>query len=277
MHFARFWAYAREGDFACWRWSDRSESDARDAAERAAHDLKARFVAGNFPDRASSYGYPTGPLREEIVEELALEDGRPTALISRNSLGCLVLNTKSVLFVDIDFEEEKKAPSLFSRLFSKPASNTPARDAAVARVSAELERRSSLGSRLYETKAGLRLLVTERTFEPKSSEVRSLFETLGADPLYARLCDTQESFRARLTPKPYRCGCASPIVRWPFRDESQRGEFQQWEKEYRGTSEAFATCRFLRSFGTPRVAPEIQPVLSIHDEMTKSSSTLPLA
>ncbi len=51
------------------------------------------------PPRAYAYG--DRPLREEIVRSVA-GDGERAAVVTRNSFGCLVLNTAGVLFVDVD-------------------------------------------------------------------------------------------------------------------------------------------------------------------------------
>jgi hypothetical protein len=62
------------------------------------------------------------------------------------------------------------------------------------------------GWRIYRTRAGLRLLATQGLVEADSDVADGVFEALGADPLYRKLCKTQKCFRARLTPKPWRCG-----------------------------------------------------------------------
>src|SRR6476619_7197959 len=106
MRFLRHWAKAsasttgpdgRRLEFTCWRGSDRSVEDARAAARSAAEDVAARAAHAAVPPRAYAYG--DRPLREEIVRSV---DGERAAVVTRNSFGCLVLNTAGVLFVDVD-------------------------------------------------------------------------------------------------------------------------------------------------------------------------------
>ena len=79
----------------------------------------------------------------------------------------------------------------------------------LARIHAVVARHPGMGLRLYRTANGYRCLVTHRTYDPASQECRELLEALGSDPLYIRLCRGQHCFRARLTPKPWRCGAGS--------------------------------------------------------------------
>ncbi len=64
---------------------------------------------------------------------------------------------------------------------------------------------SDWGWRIYRTRAGLRLLATHALFDPETAAADGVFDALGADPLYRQLCKTQKCFRARLTPKYWRC------------------------------------------------------------------------
>jgi hypothetical protein len=102
MRFLRHWAKAsasttgpdgRRLSFTCWRGSDRSVEDARAAAQSAAEDVAARAAHATVPSRAYAYG--DRPLREEIVRSVD-GDGERAAVVTRNSFGCLVLNTAGV-------------------------------------------------------------------------------------------------------------------------------------------------------------------------------------
>ena len=55
-------------------------------------------------------------------------------------------------------------------------------------------------------------LVLPRPYSRPIAPADQVFDTLGADPPYRRLCRTQKCFLARLTPKPWRCGVAKPPV-----------------------------------------------------------------
>ncbi|MCL2743078.1 MAG: hypothetical protein FWE67_04435 [Planctomycetaceae bacterium] len=62
------------------------------------------------------------------------------------------------------------------------------------------------GVRIYKTAAGYRGIVTHALFDPTDPETLKLMERFECDPQYIRLCKRQESFRARITPKGWRCG-----------------------------------------------------------------------
>jgi len=57
------------------------------------------------------------------------------------------------------------------------------------------------GWRIYRTRAGLRLLATQSLVEADSGIAEGLFEALGADPLYRKLCKTQKCFSSPADPK----------------------------------------------------------------------------
>jgi len=56
-----------------------------------------------------------------------------------------------------------------------------------------------------------------------------------------RLCRSQESFHARLTPKPWRCRLALPPASFPFSTSQEESKFRAWEANYTWR----ATCRQL--------------------------------
>jgi len=58
--------------------------------------------------------------------------------------------------------------------------------------------------RLYETPAGFRIMATHNIVLPSDDVVAEWFEYFYADTNYARLCQSQQCFRARVTAKPWR-------------------------------------------------------------------------
>jgi hypothetical protein len=98
-----------------------------------------------------------------------------------------------------------------------------------------------------------------------------------ADPLYVRLCRMQESFRARLTPKPWRMGIRKPPVQFPFDTSAEQARFSEWEREYESESVKHATCAYQSAFGTGAALPEFEALIRLHDSKTKATSGLPLA
>lgn len=277
MNFPQFWARGSSGDFLVWRWSVSSHAEAQSLANQAAQQLSERFQHGDFPPQHGGY-YPDRPFREQMLQEIKDAAGNTAAVITRNSYGCQVLNTARVMFVDIDLPEPKPA-GFFHKLFGKPAAAPPVKtyDAALANIEDWTRRRSDWGWRIYRTRAGLRLLATHDLIEADSVATKEIFEALGTDPLYQKLCLSQKCFRARLTPKPWRCGVHSKPDRWPWPDEKREKRFQKWETLYQSYAFNWATCELVRHIGNTSVHPEIQPIVQLHDQATKAESKMKLA
>ena len=88
---------------------------------------------------------------------------------------------------------------------------------------------------------------------------------LGADPLYVQLCKRQQSFRARLTPKPWRCGARPVPSRWPFATAAEEGHFKEWLADYQGKAKAFSACSFLRHLGNATTHSDAAAIVDLHD------------
>ncbi len=277
MNFPQFWARGGSGDFFCWRWSSQSLADAQSLANQAAQQLADRFRSGNFSSKSGGY-YPDRPFREQVLQEIKNGSDETAAVVTRNSYGCRVLNTARVMFVDIDLPEAKP-PGLFKRLFGKPDLTPPVNQQSVAMATIEAWTRNHAewGWRVYRTRAGLRLLATQGLVEADSDVADGIFKALGADPLYRKLCKTQNCFRARLTPKPWRCGVRSKPQRWPWLDARAERRFEKWEAQYQSFAFNWATCELISHIGNTVVHPDVQTVMKLHDEATRVGSKLQLA
>jgi hypothetical protein len=278
MNFAPFWARGKSGVFNVWRWSFQSPAEAQALANQAAKELAARFPDGEFPAGRRGY-YPDRPVREEILQEIKDPTGAVTAVITRNSYGCQVLNTARVMFVDIDLEKPEPGPGFFRRWFRKPDPVTSAKvpPELLLKIEAWTREHSDWGWRIYRTRAGLRLLATQALVDADSTEADGVFEALGADPLYRKLCQAQKCYRARLTPKPWRCGIQRKPDRWPWLAPKAEQRFRRWLATYESLAAARATCELMRTIGNPTVHPEIEPLVKLHDRATRVGSNLPLA
>ena len=267
------------GVYACWGWSDVSADEAEARGKQRA-DASARIAQdGKPPDR---YLYGDRPLREEILDEWKADDATTYAAITRNAYGCQVLNTASIMFVDVDLPEPSASSSLMrglGGLFGKrgPTPREQQETDAVAKVDDMVRRDAHCGVRVYRTRGGLRYLFTHSHAEPGSQSTLAIMNALGADPLYVRLCKTHECFRARLTPKPWRCGMSALRVRYPWPDGKSEGQARDWTKEYEQKSERYATCKFLKHLGQSGTDAEIDRVVGFHDEKTRAMSGLDLA
>jgi hypothetical protein len=278
MNFPRFWAKGTHQSFTCWRWSDSSAAEAEQLAREAARKLAERFARGITPQ--DRYAYADRPLREPVLREFWGGAGSLAAVITRNSYGCLVLNTSRVMFVDVDLPQPKRTfGGLLKGLFGKaqaPQTND-AETRALAQAEAWAQRNPGWGWRVYRTRAGLRLLATHAIFEPEGPQTQAVFDATGTDPLYRRLCAAQKCFRARLTPKPWRCGVGTPPVRWPWLKAGDEETFQKWEGRYQQACRNRATCERVATFGNEQIHPDVQVVLQVHDETTRADSRLSLA
>jgi hypothetical protein len=280
MHFPRFWTTVRQGNVSAWGWSDESLAHAEGHAQGRLLKIFERLRRGGGPT-ANRYGYPDRPMREEVLREFRGPSGELIGAVSRNSYGCLVLNATNVLIVDVDAPESKESSFLAGIFgFKKPDLNRRPDafvEEAQRRVADWLKSRTGWGWRIYRTRAGLRLIAPHLPFSPESSECREAFDAFGADPLYRRLCGTQKCFRARLTPKPWRCGMDKPRGRWPWGNEKTETRFRQWEAKYLAKARDHATCQLLGEFGSTWIDPALAPLIEFHDQVSQAKSGLPLA
>ena len=269
-------------EVASWRWSETSAEEAAARAAVAVSALAARLDAGErFPDRYL-YG-DRRPLREEIVREIAADRGSPAAAVTRNSYGCLVLNTARAAFVDVDLDTveppRRLGWTLFSVVFGASAPGRRANEtiAPPQLLHDWLEEDGARGARVYRTAAGFRYLLTGAPVEPASDDADRMLAALGSDPLYRRLCRAQNCFRARLTPKPWRCGARSPRGGYPRLGRRAVSEFERWLRSYDRKRAGYAACRFVGALGAAEVAPEIAPIVELHDRWSDAQTGLPLA
>ena len=260
MKFARYWT-RRLGEatdssgqsiqVSSRGWSDVSLQDAAAQAEERARRLAHRIATDRHAGKLYDYG--DSPVPEPIVHDFGPE-GAASAVVTRNSYGSLVLNTDDLLFADIDTDSP-----------GGPMDQ-------VARTAA----RHGFSLRLYRTAAGYRVMVTNRQIRGGGDEAEAILNEFGSDPLYMRLCRTQQSFRARLTPKPWRAGTPKPPVKFPFEDRGAEAAFRRWEGVYTQGIVSYATCKLIKTVGDD-VIPGFRTLIEYHDRETKAASGLPLA
>lgn len=275
MKIYRYWERAsaqvpgEDWGVVCFGGSDISPEDARRAAGNRATRVAGR-LGGRFGEQAKDdYSYADRPLREELKEEIA-SDGNRQAVLTRNACGALILNTCRVMFLDIDFAR----PGFLERLKRLVGRGRDAERDGVGRVRQQVAAESGLGLRLYRTAGGLRGIVTSALYDPTSPNALGLLERFGCDPLYIRLCRAQECFRARLTPKHWRCGLPVPPARFPYQSDAERTACRNWEADYAAKTASVGVCRFLESFGVTRMEPEAEQIVRLHDRLACIPSAL---
>jgi hypothetical protein len=298
-------------------WSATSQADAQAHADARAQEALQRMLAGeSLPqrDRKVPYNGAEGvPIREEIVDRYG------NTVITRNAYGARCLNTPDVLFADVDFTDNPTGRFwLFALLVSLALGallmwltgswlaglatmvanlawlaligwvvrrlwqrmRGGREGLARARIDNFARRHPDWGLRLYRTPAGLRVLVTHRTFAPDDPAVAALFSALRVDPLYARMCRNQRCFRARLSGKPWRMGLSGhmrprPGV-WPVAPELLPLR-QAWVADYERIAAGYSACRFVESRGPASIHHAVREVMALHDEFSGALANRPLA
>ncbi|MGC4032318.1 MAG: hypothetical protein QM754_11415 [Tepidisphaeraceae bacterium] len=256
-------------------WSSVSQADAQAVA-----DERARRAANHAADdREQAYEYGQVPSREPVLDSLEI-DGELVAVITQNRYGSRVLNTDRVLFADIDLPEEKspisQTASTITAFFRgmlglKPVPAPPKvspEEQTLAAITAWHAQHPQTAVRIYRTFAGLRLLFTDRQYSTAETDVHHFFDELKADRLYVHLTRRQETFRARLSPKPWRCGMRTPHVVSHIDHADWDKRLADWRNEYEPLAARYATCRFLQELGSPADDAVIQQIVAVHDAET---------
>jgi hypothetical protein len=256
-------------------------SSAADALDVAHEQLRLALARIGLGTRVGGY-YPRAPLREPILDELIL-DGEQALAVTRNRYGAEVLNTDRVLIADVDLPELRDpAGGLLRRLFRRrTAEGRPLEPPEVverlAAIGAWAAANPGRGGIVYRTASGLRVFVTGVEDPTTSARGGQILAELGADPIYRELCRAHGTFRARLTPKPWRLrGMRAPLGRWPYPDSAAEMRFQRWLARYEAAVRGYAVCRLLDAYG-PAPSSLDEQILRRHDERTGVHPNLPLA
>lgn len=151
------------------------------------------------------------------------------------------------------------------------------------------------GVRIYKTRAGYRGLVTHAAFDPAADATLDLMRQFRCDPQYITLCRVQESFRARLTPKGWRCGLGRKLREnrlpanfkfyYPARDAASAHAatagyaptYDAAVAAYEQATADFATCRYLGTVGNENIHPDIASVVALHDKITQALAETEMA
>ncbi len=290
MHFPKYWARADRiisrpglapGGVSALGWSDVSEADAKRVAEERAARLVERAAQGL--EASPGEYYPTRPAREPMLEEVVADPGN-RAVVSRNRYGAEILNTEAMMMVDVDAAAPEtplaQARGCLAGLFSAFTFKAPAPPpkaslvdearaaAALGKARAWCEANPSWLLRLYQTAAGLRYLVLHASFDPAGPPAQAAFQALDCDPKYALLCRTQRSFRARLTPKPWRCGYHAEGQQGFWLRGDRRARAERWLAGYREAGAGYAVCRFIAEVGRGQKEPRFAAIVERHDAAT---------
>jgi hypothetical protein len=226
---------------------------------------------GRRKETDDPYYGPTTHLEERIEGVLG---ENVDALVTRNHYGCLVLNAAHALFIDVDMFVPGET---YDPIEGRERRLEPLRQQVLSDLRTVLDRQDQYGFRIYRTAGGFRVLATTHEFEPGSDEAERLMTSVGADSDFVELCRRQRNFRARLTPKPWRCGLRRPPNFFPRKTVTAEARFESWLAKYDRACSSLATCEFLGHVGPEFVHDRVNPVIELHDRATHAISGLPLA
>jgi hypothetical protein len=194
-------------------------------------------------------------------------------IVTRNHYGALVLNAHRAMFIDVDMPGPGFPPRFGSAGVGVPEPWRTTFDDLCTVLASE----RGTGFRIYRTAAGFRILATSNEFEPASESAKELMALVGADDAFVRLCGKQNTFRARLTPKPWRCGTAEPPNQFPRQSADEQRSFAEWLASYEHACRDRATCQFLEHVGPRETHHRVAPIIEFHDRATRAHEAFELA
>lgn len=195
------------------------------------------------------------PLEEYLVlHEPVIEIyGSTTELLGAktiNSYDAQILNCEQMLIVDVDLKEDGTDKCVVAL----------SEEMALAVLTA-ISRGTTYQWRVYRTAGGLRYIEVSRPWLPYSQQVQRIMHLLYADPLYTLLCRRQETFRARLTPKPWRSeildrhhDCMSDY--FAVADPGGQDE---------------AVCELITTIGKKTILKDFREMIEVHDSLAKAT------
>jgi len=267
-----------------WGGSDISEEHAREVASRNASAWKKDPEKSPFTTGCSEwYEYAERIQPEPMIEEI-LHGERRAGAITINRHGVMVLNTARLAFIDIDKPAQGPASVMgaVARMFGGRSKGAPAQpawiDKALKPLREWLEAGPRRAARVYATAAGLRVMILSPPLDPIGDEVQDLMDACGADTVYSTMCEAQQSFRARLSPKPWRIGMrGSPTIDYETYSTAS-DEVISWLERYEHAREGYAVCRLIETMG-PQSPPDeaTARMVTIHDDLCAVGVDFPLA
>lgn len=207
------------------------------------------LVIVNSPEKDRWYDGTYKVLDEEVINTITYGN-KDIGLITENSYGAAILNSNDMLIIDIDLHSDNPE---FNIAFH------PEQVVCSLKVLAEKE---NLNFRLYKTAGGFRAIETSTSWNPTNYIVQKLMKSVYADPLYIALCRSQECFRARLTPKPWRI--------WGTIDYDNFTTGNEWIKEQGEYESEVKVCSLFKIIGEDKIDDKFKEVIIYHDNITKA-------
>lgn len=187
-------------------------------------------------------------LDEEVIDKLTYKS-EDLGLVTINSYDAVILNTDNMMIIDIDLQSDCPIETKIAKY--------PEQAISALHI---LEEKENLNFRIYQTAGGLRAIETTKEWQPASWQTKRLMRSVYADPLYVGLCWSQECFRARLTPKPWRHLELAP------RDYNHESGEEWINSDY---SEEVAVCKLITEGSNP-IDDKFKSAIEYHDKITKA-------
>lgn len=238
-----------------------------DSKEAAEADARQRLESLQRKVSANAWEYKDESYVADILEEI-IEVIDEDNVVTRNRYGALVLNSRHLMFIDID----NCRRTIFDYLFRSKLTD---KEIMLRYIEKEINRKffQNYAFRIYETTQGYRVMVLGKNFNPRGKLSQEIMKAFGADWLYASLCVKQNCYRARLTPKPSRIKQKGIKVKYLRQSEEEVAKIEDWAIEYELKAHNYSTCKFIKQIGK---APANRVVV-YHDRMTRCKDNKKLA
>jgi hypothetical protein len=222
----------------------------------------SRLFGGSFDFTTPDHWYLNPRDGYLVLSEQVLEIyGTSTSIAgvkTLNGYNAQILNCERMLIVDVDLKEDGTDKCVVAL----------SEEMALAVLTA-ISRGTKYQWRVYRTAGGLRYIEVSRPCIPYSQQVQRLMLLLYADPLYALLCRKQETFRARLTPKPWRSDIVDRHRDYLAEYFDQSGDFIN--PNYPDNHDE-AVCELITWIGAKTIASaEFKQLVEVHDSLTKAT------
>ncbi len=229
-------------------------------AETVANEIVVR-VQNKIDKKESLKDY------EPLIKEWICDEIDEKNIITVNRYGAKVLNTTEYTILDLD-----DIPWEFWDIFGG-TKGFDKKTLILQRFKKRIAKNSSLGDdmRIYETTKGLRI-ICKKYISPKVDGFRGLMAKFKVDRIYAYLCMTQDCYRARLTPKPFRIKQTPMRIKSPLDCETEA--YVSWSAEYERKSKSYSVVKLIETIGSDFSSDR---AIHYHDRICSCGSFNPLA
>ena len=149
-----------------------------------------------------------------------------------------------------------------------------------------LQENNDFAFNIYQTPLGFRLITLQDTFSANDEKTQLCFNQLPVDSCFAKLCQVQNCFRARVTAKPWRIEQdkhsqqnIEPRIpnRYFWLNNDKTKQRNEWLHTYHQLAKNYSACHFIKRAGNSNTHKQVAKVVQLHNDLCRSHSKLPLA